>query len=370
MRLINRALLYVLSLVILLLTTRCASVSYKSVTFDVLQPADYTLPTWTDTIMVVDNVVNGLCIDSTLSPNDKRLMDIASYGQGVIPERLVANVSAYIDKSGYVAAHECSRLRSSSEIIKGILKYGEEGWQRIIAKRPLSNHDVDSILMGRQHSVILSLDSVVSESYITSIQEANHDGETQICAFIEMATTTHFTLVTPLHQRIPLETRKDTLRFESCGANYYEVGTNFPPFRDRYIEQCSYIAKLYASSLIPTWDRVQRAVYVTNNNLMLSAATWLDANNWDEAKALWTNVWVDADEPNKLRAALNLALAAEREDDAVQAALWCSRALDTFEAMPAKQQDKLKREKQKADDMFAYFIRRQHDKEVLDKQMR
>ena len=58
MRLINRALLYVLSLVILLLTTRCASVSYKSVTFDVLQPADYTLPTWTDTIMVVDNVVS------------------------------------------------------------------------------------------------------------------------------------------------------------------------------------------------------------------------------------------------------------------------------------------------------------------------
>lgn len=327
--------------------TSCATVSYKTTGFDVLRPADYTLPAWADTVLMVDNVFAPACYDSTVPPADANFL---------------ANKETYVRSVATSMFDEMKSNFNESGYIK--LRY-------LAHPHTLTLSAIDTLLKGHPSTVILSLDELESSALLKITgKTTTEDGEIIGCLDIEAHTKTRLTLLASPHQRMSLEPRNDTLTFTSCGASTADVVRGFPSLANRYKETGRETGRQYAASLLPTWQRVYRALYVTNSTEMSSAATWVEQEEWDEAKNLWLSIFNGkAKTPEKVRAALNMATACEREDNPVEASMWASKALDIIEQSDAKTQAKLKPEKTRGENMFNYLLNRQKEKKLLDKQM-
>ena len=325
----------------------CASVSYKTIGFDVLRAADYTLPTWADTILLVDNVGMPTCIDSTLPPDDVRLQnEMTAYARSIC-ESLFRSLRAEFKSSGYMG-----------------MRYAD-------VPVMLTERTIDSLLTGHPHTVILSMDSLSSLSVLRiADNRTSEDNEVMGCIDIVTQTKTQMTLRTSPYDAQALTPRTDTIVFESCGSTTADVVNGFPTLGMRYKNQGSDVGRIYASELLPTWQRVYRNIYVTNKQDMAAAAIWVEKGEWEEAKNLWARAYDSQSKTaDKVRAAINLAVAFEREDAPAEASMWCSKALDLMERCDTKTQNSLKIEKEKTGKMFEYFMSRMKEKETLDKQM-
>lgn len=328
--------------------TGCATVSYKTVGFDVLRPADYTMPSWADTVLLANGVATPVCNDSTIPAGDAGFAkNMWVYTRGLVTA-MFDEMKTNFNESGYISLRYIDRPQTITPQL------------------------VDSLLKGHPHTVILALDKLECNSSLrvsgSVIDEDNNSVEG--CLDIVARTSSRLTLIASPYSRMSLSPRADTLIFSSCGATTAEVVRGFPILSIRYKEQGRETGKQYAGSLLPTWQRVYRSLYVTNSQEMNSAATWVEQNEWQEAKNLWASIYDGKKKtPEKVRAAINLATAAEREDDPVEASMWCSKALDLIEKADAKTAAKLKQEKSRAENMFSYLLTREKEKKQLDKQM-
>lgn len=344
----------------------CASVGGKTVTFDVLRPAVYTLPSWVDTVLIVDGVVSPVVVDSTVPPAD---MAGAVEGRADrLCSQLCRAMSATINKSGYVVARAVN-APTGIDLTVDRTVYGEARAKALHARRALTIGRIDTLLRGTRRTVILCLTELRS---VATIEATNAEigGETQICADIVAATTTRMELVASASSRFPLEARHDTIHFTACDPDPLNVAKLLPPLHTRYTEQADNAGRRHADAFVPEWQTVRRSLYVTNSTDMLAAATWVDNGNWAEATNLWNRVATESKSlGDRVRAMLNIALSHEREDDPTEASMWCSKALDALEAAPAKEAQKLTDERAKAEAMFAYLLHRARQKEALDAQM-
>lgn len=344
----------------------CAAVGGKTVTFDVLRPAAYTLPAWVDTVLIVDGAVSPVVVDSTVPPAD--MADAAEGRADWLCSELCRTMAATINRSGYVVAKAVNAPTATDWSVTRTV-YGEAYADALYARRALTMGRIDSLLRGTRKTIILNLTELRSVSTIEATN-AVVNGETQICGDIVAATTTRMELVSSADSRFPMEARHDTLHFTACDPDPHNVANLLPPLHTRYTEQAGNVGRLHADAFIPEWQTVRRSLYVTNASDMLAAAAWVDKGEWTEATNLWNRVATEsASLPDRVRAMLNMALSYEREDDPARASMWCSKALDAIESAPAKEAQKLTDEKARADAMFAYLLHRAGQKETLDAQM-
>ncbi len=331
-----------------LLLSGCATVSYKTVGFDVLRPADYTLPAWTDTIVMVDNVKKAECTDSTFPPNNLHIQVNQENYARVAISHIMRTMKVDFRNSGYMS-----------------LRYIE---RRLY---PLTKERIDSLLQGHPSTAILAVDNYECKSVLrTAGDRLTDDNEIEGCIDMVTENKSRISLITSPYNKIELTPRTDTLIFESCGSTTIDVVNGFPSISTRYQLMGNHVGDQYADALLPTWQRVYRSIYVTNNKDMAAAASWVGQGEWEEAKNLWYRVYdSDSKVADKVRAAINLALAYEREDTPVEGSMWASKALDAIESADAKHADALKIEKQRAENMFSYFMTRIKEKNALDKQM-
>lgn len=342
---IFRTLRLVVSALCVSMLTACSSVGYKAISFEVLRPANYTLPAWTDTVIVADGVLCPVATDSTVPAN---MMDSITAGRA---EKLCQQV--------------CQAMMTSinnSKFLKAKMWFPQNG------KRGLSTSDINTMLKGTSHTIILSLSELSSSANIKAYAADEGEG-TMMCGMITASTATRMEIVTSPTSRYPLDMRNDTIIFTACDYTPTLVAEKLPSVSRRYINQGVYVGEKNADAFIPVWQTVYRSIYVSSESDMLAAASWIEKDSWNEAINLWNRVATDAKHTaDKVRAMLNLALAYERADDPTLAAIWCSRALDTIDAMGSKAK-KLDDEKERATSMFAYLMERQQQKNALDAQM-
>lgn len=344
----------------------CASVGYKSVAFDVLRPASYTLPEWVDTILIFDGVASPVVTDSSVPPES---MALAVKGRAdALAQSVCGHMAKAFNASGYMAAR-FANPQSLEGYVADAEKLGQEAAERLHARHAITPAEADSLLRGHPSSIILSLCRLNSSATIKA-EAVDVYGQSQVCADIACATTTQLLLVTAAGLQAPLDQRQDTLLFTVCDVNPAAVAGRLPQLRQRYEEQAEYVAGCLAKAFIPAWQRVVRSIYVSSADDMMSAAAWVDEGRWDEARNLWGRVVSQSSNVSeKVRAALNLALSYERADYPDTASLWCSKALDLIESADSGKAQKLQPEKEKASHMFAYLIERQRQKKELDAQM-
>ncbi len=342
----NRSIAYFLSL--LLLLSSCASVSRQQVVFDVLRPAAYTLPTWADSIIVVEAVENPQMSDVTIDATNQLARGLAESGQARMPYTICKAVANEIAKSGYMK----------------VVQHMPHVAQDVFADT------VNKLLSGSQNTIVLALTKLNSNSTVGISRVEDEDGDMVDCATLVCATASQFTLVAQGGVSQPLEERNDTLLFVSCGSSLSTIVKGLPQITDRYTEQGQDVGQKTADMLIPVWTRVRRNIYTTNNKNMAAAATWVSKNNWDEARNLWTDTYMNSQTiENRIFSALNIALSYEREDLPEEAALWCSKALDMLETANADTKKEMTSVGKHAQSMFTYLLRRTEQKSLLDKQM-
>ena len=343
----------------------CASVGYKSVAFDVLRPAGYTLPAWADTILIFDGVAAPVVTDSSVPPES---MSLAVRGRAeTLAQSICSHMAKTFNSSGYMAARLANPV-SLEGYVADAEKLGQEEADRLHARHALTAGEADSLLRGHPSSIILSLCRLNSSATIKA-EAVDVDGQSQVCADITCATTSQSVLVTADGLQA-LDPRQDTLLFSVCDVNPAAVAGRLPQLRQRYEEQAEYVGGCLANAFIPAWQRVTRSLYVSSDADMMSAAAWVDEGRWDEAQNLWGRVVTQSSNvTERVRAALNMALSYERADYPDTASLWCSKALDLIESADSGKAQRLQPEKERASHMFSYLIERQRQKEELDAQM-
>ena len=80
-------------------------------------------------------------------------------------------------------------------------------------------------------------------------------------------------------------------------------------------EASEYAAKLPMQYLLPYWKEVERCYFDGGNVEMRDAGFFVREGNWDEASALWQTLYDTKKGKVKMRAAYNLALYHELQDD-------------------------------------------------------
>ncbi len=183
-------------------------------------------------------------------------------------------------------------------------------------------------------------------------------------------TDSRFCLMASSTAKEPLDMRHDTLIFTSCGDYLEEIVNGLPQIHAQYEERAEDVGNKTAEMFIPSWARVRRIIYTTTDKEFTSASTWVKSGDWDEARNLWIEAYTSTSKKaTRIHAALNIALSYEREDDTVQASMWCSKALDDIETLSSREAENLAQEKNMANQMFKYLMERTEQKADLDKQM-
>ena len=328
--------------------TGCASVNYETAPYDVLRPAIVTLPQWVDTI-VMATMTTPQYAEESIDHNASTVAALAAASQKQMPRKLCRAVAEELNESGYLAA--------TTEIID-------------LTETSVRAARIDSVLRGHPGRIILALDQLIVNSGLSLSEHEDEESETkETCVTLTCATTSHFSLLSSTTTSNPLDTRNDTLFFMACGGGVTTMVSKLPNVSQKYEEVAAETGRLTADMLIPTWEKVRRYVYVTNTKSMMSAASWVEQDNWEEARKFWNEtILTSKKETDKVRACLNMAVSYEREDDIASAALWCSKALDRLESIDV-QKSKLKSEYRMAKNMFNYLMERADEKEILDKQM-
>lgn len=321
----------------------CASVSLQSVYFDQLQPATATIPAGADTLYIVSTDDRARISDSTVQATDPALAEIMWTQEVLAYSRLADPLAKLLNEGKYIGAR---RL---------VGKYGQTPAARLDSLRRLYGH-APMLLIGRQEA----------QSWFDIDRSHAPD---EVCVAMPCVSAVELTLLVDGRAN-SLPTRRDTLIFTTCQPSLALAAKHLPQPRDKYREMWSNVADHIESTLVPWWQRTRRDLFVSTNYDSQEAALKAQADNWHAARDDWQRIYATSQSPaERARAAINVAVSFEREDNANDAALWASMALDVIEAADQKTQQHLDEETTQAQGIFRASLRRQDQLILLNSQM-
>jgi hypothetical protein len=113
-------------------------------------------------------------------------------------------------------------------------------------------------------------------------------------------------------------TRKDTI--------FWESGPELT-FTQIVKESSGYVAQMLVPYLIPSWKEDIRFYFDGGNADMRDAGFYVREHDWSEAYPLWKKLYDSKKGKQKMRAAFNLALYHEVQDDLEQAQAYLNEAM-------------------------------------------
>jgi hypothetical protein len=120
--------------------------------------------------------------------------------------------------------------------------------------------------------------------------------------------------------------QKDTIFWEGEGSSINHSLSGFPSFAEATYSIGEYLASGYIDHLAPHWEEVHRRLFTSGSMNFLNATEWLNKGNWEEAGKIWNYIYKTGSKKAKMKAALNLAVAFERNGKINEAVDWASKA--------------------------------------------
>lgn len=124
------------------------------------------------------------------------------------------------------------------------------------------------------------------------------------------------------------QTRIDTISWYSAGASWEKANESIP---DRYValEQAANEAGSFFAKLItPSFRKVNRIWFVTDNPLMLKAADYVQKGDWSSAAGIWNGLATAHNNRLASLAAFNMALTCELKGELELAMYWIDRSCE------------------------------------------
>ena len=318
--------IYVGAMLLALVATACHTVNYFAVNYEQLKPAYYTLPSYADSVLVVD------CSDFT------------------------TDEAAAQNFTSYVCSSLCNELNDGGYIFAALCRQKFD-YETLCAKS-------DSICRAYSKKAIIALRRFDYSHYVEGRESAfsSYVLYTEVLA----AQTTFSIVLRDGHER-DFEQRNDTLTSSCYALSPAEAATQLPRLRDLAPNMAQNVSEAFARQLTPAWERVSRLFYKSNSTREFSQATqMLYLRQWDDARNLWLQIYSHETPARKALAAYNLAVAYERDGDVQRALVWCSKSLDHFDDPSAQ---KYSIEKRTAQNYFRILVQRANDITALDEQM-
>ena len=123
----------------------------------------------------------------------------------------------------------------------------------------------------------------------------------------------------------------DHLTYSSTSSTSNVAISLLPSKRKVIAKIASHSGDIYAHRIAPLWKTVKRTYYCTPGKSLAQAHQCIDKKNWNEAKAIWQNLYNTTRSPGtKGLAAYNLGVACEMNDDLDSAMTWVNKAKDIF----------------------------------------
>lgn len=124
-------------------------------------------------------------------------------------------------------------------------------------------------------------------------------------------------------------TVRDTLSMQGYGTSYNAAVASLPSIRDNLWDFTDYLGNKSAERIFPAWEDVNRIYFIhLTNKEMVKAELFAKENQWKEAARIWNNLSRSGKPGLAARAAFNMALAAELNDDLDLAEQWLMKSLE------------------------------------------
>jgi len=133
----------------------------------------------------------------------------------------------------------------------------------------------------------------------------------------------------------------DTLIFNGADALYQKSFKN--KLYNSINSSAEYLGKAFGAKLIPTWIKVERMFYRSNNPEMIKAEEFANVNQWIKAAEIWNKMTRNKNTVMAAKASYNMALACEMEGDLDAAIDWLVRSYTLLKENNKEHQDNCQR---------------------------
>lgn len=296
-----------------ILLTSCRVVN--TISIDYLQPADVSFPPEVRTVAIVNNTSQGDRSESL--------------------EKLNANKSLESDVIGRVDGN--SKL--STENLANNVAEGNYFEQVIICDSALRSNDHFPRETKLSHDEIKELSRNLGADMILSLEKLNlflRRGLTYLTGSYPQGTldATVRSVV-----RVYLPGRAEPMVTISDTDSIHWLTGNWNVNAELVNEASTFAATLPIKHILPTWKSVTRYYYAGGSVEMRDAVVYIKESKWNEARKLWEQVYNRNNEKMKMRAAFNIALSYEMEDQLEEAKEWAEKATKIAEKKLAKDAD-------------------------------
>ena len=330
---INSKFYILIAIVIVCLFSSCESI--HNLTIEVREPAKITFPQSISQVIIVNNA-------ATPEDNSYGTLALINDQESSFP------VTLNYDSILWACAAKTAIALEDEVFFPQLLFYKVpiRTDNSILATKPIPDYVMEQIYEVSGSDAIISIDRCLinyeqkvktltsrydAESIVMA--EANHllkDSEVELSTKTEI-TLTYSAYIKGNDNALSSFSLRDTLFFNS-GVDYDSTMLYNSVPNLMISEAIGYITEKAVPFFIPSWKKVDRYIYTSQDSRMKEAFAFVKADNWTKAENIWSELYQQQSKPvSKARLASNLALAAELRDDFKDAIKWAEEAKSLFQ---------------------------------------
>ncbi len=289
--------------------------SYSVMNFEVMRPAGYSVPPEIKSVVLVDNSivfpdtnVNIILLDERIIKIDtNKVADYSSSIINTIKEELLNRMffdTVYVDTIQYKKNNHGAPLDklSNTQLQKICSKFSADAIISLDAYRYTNNISIQTI----------------SDYEYYSTYDASALNYWRMYDCYDMSV-------------LNIHLQKDTIFWDNLGSSLNNSLNPFMSFDKATHEIGSYLSYQMVDYLVPYWEEVSRNLYTSGSMHFLDATEWVNRDNWEEAEKIWNYIFTNGSKKAKIKAALNMALAFERDGDIDDANKWAHKVYKILE---------------------------------------
>lgn len=305
------------SVIILAVYVFSACTAPKSLVINIQKPAQVSLPSSINNIIIVNNLVTQPSFQgNTIKKYDNK-------GNTVFEE-----ISVPTDSLGIILSETLYDKLSDLNSFKEVSIYDKSlrddlSFEEI---RPIDSLDVKDICAISNSDAILSLDRF----YVASNTKEDVDELGVKLNDLDLKMSASFSIYSKEGRLISNSlTMVDSIYWSALyHGNHLISEYPLPSREDALKEAARYAGEKIADALVPYWEEIPR-LYYSENKVALKSA---EKDQWGEALKLWqTDYNQELKDKRKARLAFNIALAYELTDNLKEAINWANTASGLFQ---------------------------------------
>lgn len=311
--------------------------------FEALTPAYYTLPQNIDSILIVNACPPTIWTDTSIY--DQKTAATIVHAEKHLPKMLGTILGNNLIQDSFLPCKIYAKT-ISFEMLKDTAFY------------ICHDYNADALLVLKDMNYKVSTTAVKTNPQTPKWIEPTYD-ITDI-AHIKAS----WTLMFPSGANRDFEEISDSVicRVE-CEFPY--MNECLPTPRERAFWASSRICDVFTKQLTPYWRTCNREIFYSHKNNFTDALLAIESSKWEDAKKILHDIYLTDRKKNKVRAALDLSLAYEKEDDIDAALIWLFKAQEVLDNI----QGSLRHERQYAKNLLPLLQKRRNEVKKLDKQM-